>query len=987
MSLKFVTETVLTAKDQTAGAFRAMQRNAERAAKSVVGLQQVGTKMRDIGVGMTTLADGAGFAVQQGLVQPALELRRALGEVASLDVSAEGLKKLEQEGQAYANRFGGITQDYVKAAYDVQSGIAGLDASGLASVTTAAAVMAKGTKAAVQTATSYLATMAGIFKDDMAVQGVDFWSKRVAGMSAQAVKIFKTDGEQIAQAFSGIGAAATSAGVKINEQMAILGKLQETMTGSEAATKYQAFLSGVGGAQEKLGLSFVDSKGRMLGTVAILEKIKKKYGDLSKVADSDLVKKAFGSDEAVDYIKLLSTDLGSLKSNMEELNKVMDLGPAIAMAEKQTDAFQRMSGSISVAREKLGSQLLPILEPLADKAGRVAIQIGDWAEKNPALARTILTVVGAVAVAMPVVMVLGATVASIGVIAPVVSVAVGALAAGIGLLSAPVIAVAAAVGAGIAVWKNWGGIIAWLEGKFPSLHDWLVFDLPDSIDGAIAAAQGAFGSFVNWYNSTTLQQKAIDIDMAPLRLAMDLAQRLVSFWNNISLKSLIPEIKMPSMPSLNFSMPKTGLVDKARGFFQGVKEGFTGKKESEVQHSGGRAIGGTVTAGGIYRVNERGPEILNIEGRQYLMATQNGTVSPLRDLSAGFERRNQVSKSPDGAIAAAQGAFGSFVNWYNSTTLQQKAIDIDMAPLRLAMDLAQRLVSFWNNISLKSLIPEIKMPSMPSLNFSMPKTGLVDKARGFFQGVKEGFTGKKESEVQHSGGRAIGGTVTAGGIYRVNERGPEILNIEGRQYLMATQNGTVSPLRDLSAGFERRNQVSKSPKTPFKFGNSLKPHSVAANDDLFKATRTTPDFRQFNKVVKTASISDFRGKSSPAVYSMVNNKTVQSPDFRQFNKTASSVSATHQLFANNTQHNATHATDLHRSWANAINAPVFQSTPLSTANNFDAPVLGGSQTGSIDADITIHIEADSGLRVVSSGVETKKSGNLVRNVGVSMSAY
>ena len=42
-----------------------------------------------------------------------------------------------------------------------------------------------------------------------------------------------------------------------------------------------------------------------------------------------------------------------------------------------------------------------------------------------------------------------------------------------------------------------------------------------------------------------------------------------------------------------------------------------------------RAIGGPVSAGGLYEVNERGPEVLNVAGRSYLMmGNQGGDVSP-----------------------------------------------------------------------------------------------------------------------------------------------------------------------------------------------------------------------------------------------------------------------------------------------------------------------------------------------------------------------
>ena len=61
----------------------------------------------------------------------------------------------------------------------------------------------------------------------------------------------------------------------------------------------------------------------------------------------------------------------------------------------------------------------------------------------------------------------------------------------------------------------------------------------------------------------------------------------------------------------------SGLLSRAGG----VLAGFLGL--------GGRAIGGPVSAGGMYRVNERGPELLNVAGRQYLMmGSQGGSVSP-----------------------------------------------------------------------------------------------------------------------------------------------------------------------------------------------------------------------------------------------------------------------------------------------------------------------------------------------------------------------
>jgi lambda family phage tail tape measure protein len=51
---------------------------------------------------------------------------------------------------------------------------------------------------------------------------------------------------------------------------------------------------------------------------------------------------------------------------------------------------------------------------------------------------------------------------------------------------------------------------------------------------------------------------------------------------------------------------------------------------------GARANGGPVSAGGLYQVNERGPELLNVAGKQYLMmGSQAGSVTPNENIGRG----------------------------------------------------------------------------------------------------------------------------------------------------------------------------------------------------------------------------------------------------------------------------------------------------------------------------------------------------------------
>jgi hypothetical protein len=64
----------------------------------------------------------------------------------------------------------------------------------------------------------------------------------------------------------------------------------------------------------------------------------------------------------------------------------------------------------------------------------------------------------------------------------------------------------------------------------------------------------------------------------------------------------------------------------------------------------GRAIGGPVSRGGLYEVNERGPELLNLAGRQYLMMGNNqGTVQPNSQVGGGGQMVNITVNVPIGA--------------------------------------------------------------------------------------------------------------------------------------------------------------------------------------------------------------------------------------------------------------------------------------------------------------------------------------------------
>ena len=306
----------------------------------------------------------SGYALQNALM-PAIEMDRALGEVKSLGVRESALKQLADTAYDFALQYGKSSTEFVNSSYDIQSAISGLSDADLSAFTLSSNVLAAATKADAATITNYMGTMYGIFKNQAIGMGKSNWVEQVTGMTATAVQMFKTTGSEMSGAFTAIGAEATSAGIGMNEQMAILGTLQSTMSGSEAGTKYKAFLAGVGKAQKALGLTFTDSAGRLLPMVNILDQIKGKYGDTLEVAESDALAKAFGSKEAVSTVKLLMNDITGLSGSIKDLGKVKGMEQATKMAATMTDQSQRLSQSWFVIRAAFGTAILPTFNRFA----------------------------------------------------------------------------------------------------------------------------------------------------------------------------------------------------------------------------------------------------------------------------------------------------------------------------------------------------------------------------------------------------------------------------------------------------------------------------------------------------------------------------------------------------------------------------------------------------------------------------------------------
>ena len=250
--------------------------------------------------------------------------------------------------------------------------------------------------------TSLFATGYGIYKgyyDDMS--DLEFGEMFSAGI-AKSVQQFKTTGSEMASSIESLGASATNANVPLEEQLTILGMLQGTMSGSEAGTKYAAFIQSAAKGGEELGLSFLDANNQLKSLPEILDQLRGKYGDTIDAMEKQELASAFGTDEAVDLIDLLYNKTEDLQGNILTMYDALGSGTGVAtemanaINETEPERFERLTQRIHNVKESIGNSLLPTINDLMSTGEQVLTKVGSWIEENQELVRVIMLVVLAI---------------------------------------------------------------------------------------------------------------------------------------------------------------------------------------------------------------------------------------------------------------------------------------------------------------------------------------------------------------------------------------------------------------------------------------------------------------------------------------------------------------------------------------------------------------------------------------------------------------
>jgi len=445
-----------TFKLKTQQALQKVKQLKQKISEAKEDIQNIGAK-----------AGAGGLAVLYGLsrtVQAYQDVARAKGEIASLGINDEGIKSITDEAIKFSNTWAGTgTSDFIRASYDIKSGIASLSDIDVGKFTAIAGMTAQATKSTTEEMTKLFALGHGIYREQFGTD-IEFGEKFSSAISG-AVQAFRTDGSDLVSGLSTLGATATKMGVSLEEQLSVLGMSKSAFnSASEGATSYRAFLTGAIKANEEFGGELTDKvTGKLLPMADMLEKVKAKITgmglSMQSAKASELMQKWFGSVEAVKMINATIDKTDELRTAQTKLREGMERGTELtlqmAKAMQEGKEFELMSQQVTNASMAIGAIFAPVALQIGGLIGRITLSIQEFTKENPKLAKVLGYTV--------------AVLATMGVVAGFVAVAMWAV-------SLPILAIVGAVAlvvvALVALYVYWEDITAFFISSWNRVYNY-----------------------------------------------------------------------------------------------------------------------------------------------------------------------------------------------------------------------------------------------------------------------------------------------------------------------------------------------------------------------------------------------------------------------------------------------------------------------------------------------------------------------------------
>ena len=299
-------ERVARAAGRADRARLARDRSVERAAQVSLAAEGAGR------IGESVLRFGA------RAVSRARDVSRAEGGLQSLQLSPEEARVVSRRALDVQRRVAYVrADDFTQSAYTIQSGIQGLDATGIADLTESAAVLGRATQASTAQMADAVTTGWAMFRREG--ESPREFGGRFAAQMAQAVGAHNTKGPKMQAAIAATEAQPTAVGIEDAELLAALGMLQTAGLRAESSgSTLRAVTAKLHEAQDVYGSRLqLTRDGRAVPLAEMLAGMTRLYGDTLETHETAEIKKAFGDQEAVRFFTLLRGGSEALLSNTE----------------------------------------------------------------------------------------------------------------------------------------------------------------------------------------------------------------------------------------------------------------------------------------------------------------------------------------------------------------------------------------------------------------------------------------------------------------------------------------------------------------------------------------------------------------------------------------------------------------------------------------------------------------------------------------------
>ncbi|MFJ5422274.1 phage tail tape measure protein [Pectobacterium parvum] len=322
----------------------------------------------------------------KGLLDPANEVKRALDELSTRNVSTQSLDKIYQSAQAFSTAYGKSAAEFVASATVIRSSVAGITDDELPRYTTGLNTLAVATKSSAEGAASYMNDMANNFSTVAKRMGNIPFAEMMASKGAYMVQNFGTSLDELKELVKSSKGTGTQMGVGMDEQFAVMGMLKQTK-GTEAGGIYDAFLKSAVEGGKQLGLSFTDAQGKMLQFPDILQKLQGKFGSSieGNIKAQAALNKAFG-----DGAQALTATWGQadkLRQHMRDMGNTQGLDRATEMAKKMADMWERLDKVWERIRVSIGMRLIPAISPLGNTVIAIGEKFAKWLDMFPNITR------------------------------------------------------------------------------------------------------------------------------------------------------------------------------------------------------------------------------------------------------------------------------------------------------------------------------------------------------------------------------------------------------------------------------------------------------------------------------------------------------------------------------------------------------------------------------------------------------------------------